>query len=84
MSEQPSFSASVQDWKLVYRVLHGSLSNHLELMDCTFLDKLQAELQNQARGEGVDVGDHGQWDRWLGNTSAPSCEDRVSRRRTLE
>ena len=36
-----------------------------ELMDTDFLTDLQAWLQHVAGQEGVDVGDHAAWDRWL-------------------
>ncbi len=68
--------------KLVYRVLHGSLTKHPELMDLTFLDVLQADLQRRATADGVDVGDHGAWDAWLGNTPV-ACEVRMANRRVI-
>ena len=67
------------DLKLVYRVLHGQLTSHLDLMDSDFLTDLQVYLQGCAQEEGVDVGDHGAWDRWLGGEEV-SCESRVERR----
>ena len=65
--------------KLVYRVLHASLTRHPELMDTTFLDALQADLQRHAATDGVDVADHGAWDAWLGNAPV-SCAVRVAGR----
>ncbi len=65
--------------KLVYRVLHGSLTRHPELMDLTFLDALQADLQTRATADGVDVSDHGAWDAWLGNAPV-ACAVRVAKR----
>lgn len=70
------------DLRLVYRVLHGHLTEHLELMDSPFFEGLQSHLQRVAKGEGVDVGDHAQWDAWLGGEVIP-CEERVAKRRTL-
>jgi len=84
MSSDLSLPASLSDLKLVYRVLHANLRDNLELLDCRFLDELQARLQEQARSEGVDVGDHSAWDAWLGNPNAVPCEDRVRRRETLD
>lgn len=78
-----SFEASAEDMKLVYRVLHRHLGEHLELMDAGFMDELQTALQRQAQEEGVDVGHHGAWDLWLGNDAAPTCEERVKKRETL-
>jgi hypothetical protein len=68
--------------KLIYRVLHASLMEHPELMDSQFLHDLQRGLQRQAQDEGVDVADHGSWDRWLGNLPV-ACEVRVGKRRTI-
>lgn len=68
--------------KLVYRVLHRHLAEHPDLMDSTFLDDLQARLQQAARAEGVDVADHGQWDAWLGN-EAVGCDVRMANRRVI-
>lgn len=70
--------------KLVYRVLHQHLSEHPDLMDTDFLIELQKYLQRRAAADGVDVADHGAWDRWLGNTGSPSCDIRNARRRTIE
>ncbi len=72
----------LHELKLVYRVLHGHLMEHVELMEGAFLSDLQAWLQGIAAQEGVDVGDHAAWDAWLGNTVV-SCEDRVAQRQTL-
>ncbi len=68
--------------KLVYRVLHGSLTRHPELMDSTFLDALQADLQKLATADGVDVSDHGAWDAWLGNEPV-ACAVRVANRQVI-
>lgn len=68
--------------KLVYRVLHGHLMEHVELMDTVFFEQLQGWLQREAGREGVDVADHGAWDAWLGNL-AVSCAERMADRRQL-
>ena len=68
--------------KLVYRILHGSLTRHPELMDLTFLDDLQADLQKRATADGVDVSDHGAWDAWLGNEPV-ACAVRVAKRQVI-
>ena len=77
------FDASLEDMKLVYRVLHRHLSDNLELMDCAFLDELQVALQRKAQEEGVDIGHHTAWDLWLGNETPVPCEERVKGRRRL-
>jgi hypothetical protein len=61
----PSLDFALRDLKLVYRVLHQHLLEHPDLMDSTFFQALQSHLHRQARGEGIDLTDHAQWDRWL-------------------
>lgn len=78
-----TFEAPLEEWRLVYRVLHASLTRHLELLDVEFLSALQKRLQEEATRDGVDVSHHAAWDAWLGNTNAPFCEDRVARRTRL-
>ncbi len=72
----------VDELKLVYRVLHRNLMQHMELMDSEFLQGLQTWLQFRAGQDGVDIADHSQWDAWLGGTYT-SCEERVAQRRVL-
>jgi len=64
---------SLEESKLVFRVLHGQLSEYPELMDTHFLTELQRFLHGQAKADGVDAADHGAWDRWLGNVTERSC-----------
>jgi hypothetical protein len=68
--------------KLIYRVLHRHLGEHVELLDARFFDDLQRHLQRKAQEEGVDVADHGAWDAWLGNAPL-SCAVRVPKRSVL-
>lgn len=75
---------SLDELKLVYRVLHRHLTEHVELMDTHFLLELQRFLQRRAVADGVDPSDHGAWDRWLGNADAPPCDLRLEHRRTIE
>jgi len=70
---------SVNELKLVYRILHKNLATHIELMDADFLSDLQSLLQKKAVGDGVDIGDHGAWDAWLGN-KVISCQIRNENR----
>lgn len=65
--------------KLVYRVLHAQLTKFPDLMDATFLDDLQADLQTHAKADGVDIGNHDAWDAWLGN-EATACDVRMAKR----
>ncbi len=73
---------SVNELKLVYRILHKNLATHTELMDADFLSDLQALLQKKAMADGVDIGDHGAWDAWLGNEIV-SCQIRNDKRSQL-
>lgn len=77
------FEAPVDEMKLIYRVLHANLAQHIELMDSSFLHDLQRALQALARSEGIDATDHGAWDAWLGNEDALPCEERVAGRQVL-
>ena len=78
------FSAfQIDELKLVYRILHRSLMEHMELMDSDFLEGLQTWLQFRAGRDGVDIADHAQWDAWLGG-QVVSCEERVAQRKVLQ
>lgn len=55
----------ISDLKLVFRVLHAHLTEHLELMDSEFFTDLQKRLQAVATRDGVDVTDHAAWGAWL-------------------
>ena len=61
---------TTHELKLVYRILHARLLEHLELLDSEFFADLQTYLQFTAQEEGVDVSDHGAWDAWLGGAPA--------------
>lgn len=74
----------LNELKLVYRALHAHLADAPELMDTHFLIELQRFLHALAQREGVDISDHSAWDRWLGNSDAPSCEQRAANRRSIE
>jgi hypothetical protein len=75
-------SYPLEELKLVYRVLHRHLSQHTELLDSRFFEDLQRYLHRKAQAEGVDIGDHGAWDIWLGNAPV-SCATRVEKRSVL-
>jgi len=59
--------------KTTYRVLHRNLVEYPGLLDSDFLDDLQRHLQIAAQANGVDIGDHGAWDAWLGGEGR-ACE----------
>jgi len=70
---------ALADLKLVYRVLHGHLPDHIELIDCDLFSDLQAWLHERAAADGVDVTDHERWEKWLGHSGRA-----FAGRRTLE
>ena len=72
----------IDELKLVYRVLHQNLMEHIDLMDADFLQDLQRWLQYRAGQDGVEISDHAQWDAWLGG-QVVSCEERVSQRKVV-
>lgn len=74
---------SLVELKLIYRVLHRHLADHVELMDTHFLLELQNFLQRQALAEGIDPSHHGAWDAWLGNVDGEPCDSRLRQRRNL-
>ncbi len=80
MNKFAAFDAT--DLKLVYRTLHGSLMDNIDLMDSEFLEQLQTWLRSVARADGIDTSDHSQWDAWLGARQV-ACADRVAQRRNL-
>ena len=66
LGEKPlELESNLEDLKLIYKVLHSHLNEHLELMDSQLFMTLQDTLQHAARMEGVDVGDHAAWETWL-------------------
>jgi hypothetical protein len=72
----------LDELKLIYRVLHSRLSEHVELLDSRLFEDLQTLLHRRARAEGVDVADHAAWDVWLGN-AAVGCATRLAGRRVF-
>jgi hypothetical protein len=82
-NEALALTGSIEDLKLVYRVLHAHLTEHVELVDSELFSSLQALLQQFAKTDGVDVTDHQAWDAWLGNPNAAPCEVRLEMRRQL-
>lgn len=51
--------------KLIYRILHGQLPQHPQLIDSELLQELQTYLQSCASQDGIDISHHAQWARWL-------------------
>ncbi len=82
MSNHRLAAFDLDELKLVYRVLHAHLMEHLELMDAAIFQELQDWLQLVAAQQGIDVGDHAQWDAWLGGEHVP-CEERMTGRVVL-
>ena len=58
---------SLDELKLVYRLLQQGVTQHPDLMDSELLQDLQTWLQQQASRDGVDVSLHAQWSAWLNN-----------------
>lgn len=63
-------ASSLDDLKLVYKVLHQNLVSTPALMDCDFVIELQNFLHRKASAEGIDGTDHGAWDAWLERPSS--------------
>lgn len=55
----------VSDLKRVYRVLHKHILVNTDLMGSEVLEDLQAYLQGVAALSGIDIANHGAWDRWI-------------------
>jgi hypothetical protein len=72
----------IEELKLIYRVLHRQLTQNPELLDSQFFEDLQRHLQKRAIFDGVDIGDHGAWDSWLGN-ELMSCSLRMQNRAVI-
>ena len=60
----------LDELKLVYRLLHSQLPEHMALMDSQLLHDLQTYLQQQASKDGVDVSLHREWAAWLNKLTA--------------
>jgi hypothetical protein len=71
-----------EELKLIYRVLHRQLTQYPELIDSSFFEDLQRHLQKQAILDGIDIGEHGAWDAWLGN-ELMSCSVRMQHRAVI-
>ncbi len=69
--ENPSLEASLEDLKVVYRVLVVHGSEHPELAENAFVTSLDRLLRAQARVEGVDTTDDREWSAWLAGEEAP-------------
>lgn len=65
-------SASLGEWRLVYRLLHTKLLDSDELMSSDLMERLQTQLQEAATADGVDVDDHAQWGAWLRRPGGPA------------
>jgi len=74
---------TLDELKLVYRILHGQLMNYPKLMEGQLLEDLQSHLQKLAQADGVDLSEHAAWDAWLGNESI-GCDVRMAQRRVID
>ena len=59
---------AVDDLRMIYRVLHAHLMEHVELVDSQFFEELQHHLQGLARADGVELANHWEWEKWLAGT----------------
>jgi hypothetical protein len=69
--DSPSLEASLDDLKVIYKVLTRHLGEHPELSDNSFFESLRRLLEAQARVEGVDVEDASEWEAWLADSAEP-------------
>ncbi|MGE0480547.1 MAG: hypothetical protein AB7Q17_08755 [Phycisphaerae bacterium] len=84
--DQVELRVSLSQLKKIYlalfRQLHQSTpANFDDFDEDDMLSTVQNYLQRRAAVAGVDGTDHAQWDAFLGVVDAPSCEQRMSRRR---
>lgn len=80
---QVELEGTLDDLKLIYRVLHSNLADNLELMDSPLFSSLQDTLQQAAAAEGVDVTDHAAWEAWLSGSSPAVSDPALDPRRLL-
>lgn len=63
--DSPSLEASLDDLKVIYRVLAQHHAEHPELAGNPFFESLRRLLEAQALAEGVDLEDPADWEAWL-------------------
>ncbi|HBQ13505.1 MAG TPA: hypothetical protein DEF51_20980 [Myxococcales bacterium] len=68
----PSLEASLDDLKVIYRVLGEHFQAHPELAQNGFYLSLRRLLEAQAEAEGVDVSDDEEWTAWLLDVADPT------------
>lgn len=61
----PSLEASLDELKVIYRVILAHAADHPELEGNEFLDSIRRFLVAQATVEGVDTADEAEWEAWL-------------------
>ena len=74
LMDNPSLEASLDDLKVIYKVLTTHRPEHPELADNGFYESLKRLLEAQATVEGVDVADAQEWEAWLADVSTPASE----------
>ena len=72
--DNPSLEASLDDLKVIYKVLTVHRGDHPELMHNGFYASLRRLLEAQATVEGVDIADAGEWEAWLADVGVPEVE----------
>ena len=62
---KPLTDYSLDELKLIYRILQQQLAEHSALMDSDLLQDLQRYLQDKAKQDGIDISMHADWAAWL-------------------
>lgn len=68
------------DFKHIYRALFAQLraDPEADLDESDFLMHVQIVLQREAQSAGVDISNHSDWERFLGEAQPISCEERYA------
>lgn len=71
---------SLGELKSLYLALFAQLRADplADIDESDFLLHVQVALQQEAQAVGVDVSDHGDWSRFLGDTQLAPCEQRYA------
>lgn len=71
---------SLAELKSIYLALFAQLRADplADIDESDLLLHIQVALQREAHAVGVDVSDHGEWSRFLGDTQLAPCEQRYA------
>jgi hypothetical protein len=75
-----AFDCSLDELKRIYLALFSQLRRDplADIDETDLLLDLQVLLQREAQAKGVDVSNHSEWSRFLGDGSVASCEQRYA------